>query len=99
MVGVVGNDVLQEAGPQIWVSELAPTPRQKRSAAAFMGFIVVICGALVPVAPTPAAQLNALFPSLDAIVLITDLITAVLLFTQFSISRCPSLVALASGYL
>ena len=98
MVGVVGDN-LQEAGSQIWVSELAPAPRQKWSAAVFMGFILVVCGALLPVAPTPAAQLNALFPSLDAIVLITDLITAVLLFSQFSISRCPSLVALASGYL
>ena len=53
----------------------------------------------MPVATKPAAQLNAFFPSLDAIVLITDLITAVLLLTQFSISRSPSLLALASGYL
>ena len=41
-----------------------------------MGFVLVVFGALVPIATTPAAQLNAVFPSLDAIVLITDLITA-----------------------
>ena len=42
--------------------------------------------------------LNAFFPSLDAIVLVTDLITAVLLYAQFSISRSRSLLVLASGY-
>src|ERR1700693_4730507 len=45
------------------------------------------------------AELNALFPSLDAIVYVTDLITSVLLFAQFSISRSRSLLALANGYL
>src|SRR6185312_489612 len=39
------------------------------------------------------------FPSLDAIVFVSDLITAVLLFAQFSISRSRSIFALASGYL
>ena len=89
----------EKAEPKIWVSELTPTARQNWSAVALMGFVLVVFGALVPVATAPAAQLNALFPSLDAIVLITDLITAVLLFSQFSISRSPSLVALAGGYL
>ncbi len=99
MLGVVSDDNLQVAEPKIWVSELPPTTQQNWSAVAFMGFVLAVFGALVPVATAPAAQLNAFFPSLDAIVLITDLITAVLLFTQFSISRSPSLVALASGYL
>ena len=89
----------EKAEPKIWVSELTPTALQNWSAVALMGFVLVVFGALVPVATAPAAQLNALFPSLDAIVLITDLITAVLLFSQFSISRSPSLVALAGGYL
>ena len=39
------------------------------------------------------------FPSLDAIVFVTDLVTAVLLFAQYSISRSRSLFALATGYL
>jgi signal transduction histidine kinase len=99
VLGAVSDDHLQQAEPKIWISELPPTARQNWSAVALMGFVLVVFGALVPVATTPAAQLNAFFPSLDAIVLISDLITAVLLFTQFAISRSPSLVALASGYL
>ena len=43
--------------------------------------------------------LNALFPSLDAIVFVTELITSALLFAQFSIFGSPALFALASGYL
>ncbi|MFL4976199.1 MAG: MASE4 domain-containing protein [Microvirga sp.] len=53
----------------------------------------------MPIATRPAAELNSFFPTLDAIVLITDLITAVLLLTQFSISRSRSLLALAFAYL
>ena len=55
--------------------------------------------AVAPFAGRPLATLNAFFPSLDAIVFVTDLITAVLLFAQFSISRSRSIFALASGYL
>ena len=95
----MSDDHLQKAEPKISVSALPPTARQNWLAAALMGFVLVVFGALVPIATKPAAQLNAFFPSLDAIVLITDLITAVLLLTQFSISRSPSLLALASGYL
>ena len=45
------------------------------------------------------AELNAFFPSLDAIVFVSDLITATLLYAQFSISRSRALLALATGYL
>ena len=55
--------------------------------------------AVVPVATHPLVELNALFPSLDAIVFVSDLVTAVLLYTQFSVSRSRALLALATGYL
>jgi len=46
----------------------------------------------------PLRALNIFFPLLDAIVFITDLITAVLLFSQFSIAGSRQLLALANGY-
>ena len=55
--------------------------------------------AVVPIADRPLTQLNAFFPSLDAIVFVSDLVTAVLLYAQFSISRLRALLALAAGYL
>lgn len=64
------------------------------AAAAFVGF-----GFTAPFADRPLFELNALFPSLDAIVFVTELITAALLFAQFSIFGSPALFALASGYL
>ncbi|MFL5149957.1 MAG: sensor histidine kinase [Microvirga sp.] len=88
-----------ETDTPIWVSELVPTARQNWSAAALVAIVLVVFGALVPIATRPAAELNSFFPTLDAIVLITDLITAVLLLTQFSISRSRSLLALAFAYL
>lgn len=81
------------------LADLEPTARQTWWAvavatAAFVAFVVV-----APFASIPLVELNAFFPSLDAIVLVTDLVTAVLLYTQFSISRSRALLALACGYL
>ena len=55
--------------------------------------------AVVPIATQPLVELNAFFPSLDAIVFVSDLVTAVLLYAQFSMSRSRALLALATGYL
>src|SRR5262249_19866552 len=52
-----------------------------------------------PFATRPMARLNSFFPTLDAIVLVTSLITAALLYVQFSITRSRALLALATGYL
>jgi signal transduction histidine kinase len=79
--------------------DLPATPHQKWSAFAVAGVVLVGLGAFIPFARKPLAELNAFFPSLDAIVVVTDLITAVLLFAQFSISQSRALLALAIGYL
>ena len=46
-----------------------------------------ICRGSVP--GRPLVELNAFFPSLDAIVFVTDLITSALLFARFSIFEAP----------
>src|SRR4029079_9338111 len=73
-------------GRDTWL-DLPPTARQTWSAIAVAAFVVVAFAAVAPFAGHPLARLNAFFPSLDAVVFVTDLITAVLLFAQFSISR------------
>ena len=83
-------------GRDTWL-DLPPTARQTWAAIAVAAFVVVAFAAVAPFAGIPLARLNAFFPSLDAIVFVTDLITAVLLFAQFSISRSRSIFALASG--
>ena len=79
--------------------DLPPTLRQMRWALAFAAIALAGFAAVVPIADRPLAQLNAFFPSLDSIVFVSELITAVLLYAQFSISRSRALLALATGYL
>src|SRR4029077_12463073 len=79
--------------------DLPPAASQTRWALAVTAIALVGVAARGPVARRARAELNAFFPSLDAIVLVSDLITAVLLYAQFSISRSRALLALAVGYL
>jgi len=79
--------------------DLPTTARQQRLTVAVMAIVLVAFAVLAPFSGIPLVELNAFFPSLDAIVFVTDLITAVLLFSQFSVSRSLSLFALAIGYL
>ena len=84
---------------EILLTDLPPTRRQTRAAITVVLMVIVAFALVAPFSGRQATTLNAFFPSLDAIVLVTDLITAVLLYTQFSISRSRSLLVLASGYL
>jgi signal transduction histidine kinase len=52
-----------------------------------------------PFAATPLPRFAAFIPFLNATILVTDLVTAILLFVQFSISRSRALLVLAGGYL
>jgi len=88
-----------EADDVTWLLDLPPSARQTWAAATVAAITLVGFAALVPFAGRPLTELNAFFPSLDAIVFVTDLITSALLFAQFSISRSRSLLVLASGYL
>ena len=83
----------------IWLLDLPPTGRQSAAAGAVAALALIGFASVAPFAARPLAELNAFFPSLDAIVFITDLITAVLLFAQFSISHSRALFVLAIGYL
>jgi hypothetical protein len=98
-VGVTVMARSETDGADTWLVDLPPTARQSWSALAVAAVGLVAFGAVAPFAGRPLAELNAFFPSLDAIVLVTDLITSVLLFAQFSISNLRSLFVLASGYL
>src|SRR5690242_10550003 len=82
-----------------WLLDLRPGRGQTIAALALAGAAIVGFFIVLPFAGTPLVQLNAFFPTLDAIVFIVDLITAVLLFAQYAMSRARSLLALAGGYL
>jgi diguanylate cyclase (GGDEF)-like protein len=60
--------------------------------------VVVFCGTL-PFAAAPLGVFPAFVPVYGSTLFLCDLITAVLLFSQFAVLRTPSLLVLASGYL
>ncbi|MBR1148464.1 PAS domain S-box protein [Bradyrhizobium sp. AUGA SZCCT0431] len=83
----------------IFLSTLPATSRDRRAALAVVGvstvlFVIAAVFARVPLAPVPA-----FIPSYQSALAINDLITAILLFSQFSIVRSRALLLLASGYL
>ncbi len=69
-----------------------------------LALVVVLLSALgfaaaLPFVRVPLAKVPAFIPSFESALLINDLITAVLLFGQFTQTRSRALLALACGYL
>ena len=81
-----------------WLSDLAPTEFQTWFAVAVAAFVLAAFVGIAPFSGVPLVALNIFFPLLDAIVFVTDLVTAALLFSQFAISGSRPLLALAIGY-
>jgi len=95
MTVVIGNETDRSAP---WLSDLPPAAFQTWLAVVVAAVALVAFVSIAPFAGTPMAALNIFFPLLDAIVFVIDLITAVLLFSQFSIAGSRPLLALANGY-
>jgi signal transduction histidine kinase len=95
MTAATGNE-LDKSAP--WLSDLPPTTFQTWFAIAVAVVVLVAFIAIAPFAGMPLAALNLFFPLLDAMVFVTDLITAAMLFSQFSIAGSRPLLALANGY-
>ena len=91
-------------GPQsdradTWLVNLPPTPRQSRIALFVAVALLIGLGATAPFADAPLPRIDALIPAIEIAVIITDFITAALLFSQYRIYHSRALLALASGYL
>ena len=81
---------------------LSTLPARSRDWVVALGIVGVssllfICA--VPFAGMPLAQVPAFVASYQSALVVNDLITAVLLFSQFSVLRSRALLLLASGYL
>ena len=75
------------------------TPWHRRFAFAVIVVSLVAYGAVAPFASIPVPRIDSFIPTMMAIVFVTDLVTAVLLFGQFSTTGSRALLVLASGYL
>jgi PAS domain S-box-containing protein len=83
----------------IFLSTLPATSRDRTVALAVVGVSLVLFACAVPFAGTPLAQVPAFVASYQSALAVNDLITAILLFSQFGILRSRALLLLASGYL
>src|ERR1700693_1415787 len=82
------------------LSSLSPSRAQRGLA---LAVVLVLLVALFitegPLSTARTARIDAFVPTYATAMFVTDLITAVLLFAQFSILRSPALLAISSGYL
>jgi signal transduction histidine kinase/CheY-like chemotaxis protein len=83
----------------VFLSTLPAGRGQRRLAlAAVLSSLVIFVGA-VPFAKVQLPPVSAFIPMYQSALVVNDLITAILLFGQFSILRSRALLVLASGYL
>jgi signal transduction histidine kinase len=85
---------------QFILSSLSPRRAQRRLA---LAVVLVLQVALFlaggPLSATQVGRIDAFVPAYATAMFVSDLITAVLLFAQFSILRSRALLVIASGYL
>ena len=87
------------AGQAVFLST-APASRQDRriAVAVIVASLLIFLG-LAPFATRPLPQVWAFIPIYELAIVISDLVTAAILFIQFNILRSHALLALACGYL
>src|ERR1700737_4397540 len=82
------------------LASLSPGRAQRRLALAIVLVLLVAFFIVAgPFSTTQAWRIDAFVPAYATAMFVNDLITAVLLFAQFSILRSPALLAISSGYL
>lgn len=82
-----------------FLATLPPTLGQRRLVLAVAGVLIVAFGAIVPFADVHLPRVDTFISSYLGIFCVNELLTAVLLFSQTSISRLRALLVLSSGYL
>ncbi|MET0905507.1 MAG: PAS domain S-box protein, partial [Tardiphaga sp.] len=83
----------------IFLSTMPATRRDRMVALAVVGASGLLFVCAVPFAGVPLTPVPAFVASYQSALAINDMITAVLLFSQFAISRSRAMLLLASGYL
>jgi len=84
--------------PVFVLSTLPAGPAERRLTGTVVVLSIIVFVAAVPFARQPLARIPAFIPSYESALVVNDLITAALLFGQFSIGRSRALLLLASGY-
>jgi Membrane-associated sensor, integral membrane domain len=84
---------------QVFISTVPAKRSERQLALAVVLLSVAIFIGVIPFARLPLPQVWAFIPIYESALVVSDLITAMLLFAQYNLLRTRSLLALASGYL
>jgi signal transduction histidine kinase len=90
--------VLSDEQP-VLLSALPPSHEQQRVALTVTVLLLAAFLITLPFRDVQLARVDAFVPIVDTVLFLGDLITAALLFAQFSVLRSRALLALACGYL
>ena len=86
--------------PELWISTLPATAQQRwRTFAVVVVLFAALFAAVGPFANVRLPEANGFIPVVHAIIFVTNLTTALLLFTKFSLLRLRALLALANAFL
>jgi signal transduction histidine kinase len=96
---MIGGRATDQTGGAISLLDLPVTSWQRRSAFAVASVLLLGFAILAPFGGVPLPQMVAFIPSFDTAIFVTDFITSVMLFAQFSIFRTRAILVLANGYL
>jgi hypothetical protein len=83
--------------PQV-LANIPPSAGQRRTARILVLALLAILATTWPFATLKLPAIDAFVPSLAAALFVSDIVTAVLLFGQFSILRQRALLVIANGY-
>jgi signal transduction histidine kinase len=81
------------------IATMPATEGQRAVAIGVVILLIVAAAVIAPFASIQLPQVDAFIPVLQTVVSVADLVTATLLFAQFSIQPQRALLALASGYI
>jgi signal transduction histidine kinase len=98
--GTVG-ELAQEPGHDfpVVIANMPASAAERRVAFALIVSLFIIFVMVAPFARVPLPRVDAFIPVIQTVVCIAELVTAILLFAQYSIQPQPGLLALAGGYI
>jgi hypothetical protein len=81
------------------IANMPASAAERRVAFALIVLLFIVFGMVAPFARVPLPRVEAFIPVIQTVVCVAELVTAILLFAQYSIQPQPGLLALASGYI
>lgn len=83
----------------IAIADIPATKEQRRLAAHVIAALLIVAASVAPFAKENLGPVSTFIPTVQTVIAVADLTTAILIFAQFSVVQRPALLALASSYL